>query len=111
MLFIEKMIGTTRWTRFKGRHWFPIVDVHHDPRRSMKMQWFFKAFINGTYPSDLFPEISGGFDPDVFEDLLPPELFAEDEEAESTDWSVEDEDEDESDWDSNEDDDDETEVD
>ncbi|KAF9446500.1 hypothetical protein P691DRAFT_761585 [Macrolepiota fuliginosa MF-IS2] len=86
--------STTRWTRFKDNHWFPIGDLRIDPSRSIKMRWFFRAFINGTYPSEMFPEISGGVELDAFEDMIPGELLLTDEDEEEYE-EVDEEDEDE----------------
>lgn len=94
MSIYHGLIGATRWTRFRENYWFPIIDLTH-PRKSVKARWFFKAFLLGTYPSELFPEISGGVDLDAFEKMIPPDLFSDSEVEEAEDEGDEESEEDE----------------
>lgn len=66
-----------------------------DPLQGVKMQWFFKAFANGLYPSELFTKVSGGIEYEVFEELMPLRLLWDMDEDEDEDYETTDEDEDE----------------
>lgn len=78
----------------------------HITEHSVKTKWFVKAFLVGTYPRELFPDLSGGVDLDDFREIIPSDFFSEGEEeeieeGEGADWhDNENEDDAGSDWES-----------
>jgi hypothetical protein len=70
--------GTTRWKRLKEQYWFPIIDGMSDALKEMKIRWFFKAFSDGTYPTELFSEVCG-LEYEGLEDLMPLRLLWDEE--------------------------------